>query len=330
MPSLRTVCAAGRSVIWGVAHFLSRRTGDNHLSPFSRQTVLFLANWAATLGATMTVPHGKAEGATKTVVLVDDDAMILEAMTEVLSGAGYAVHTARDGLEGLALIRAVKPDYIILDVVLPKLDGGRLCAALRQDVRFQRTPIISFSGLSPQDQTFFDGVKADAYVAKGRLPVTAQNLLTALRGFAESRPEEVKGQVLGYEDFRSRRIVSELLRERRHLVAILRALVPGALEVERGGSIAWVNAGAAAILEMTESELVGEAFVALVPPADQPRVRRLLADLVHSEEPAQVVTAIDFDGRIVSARLVPIVEDATCSGVLVILEGEVGESSDEN
>lgn len=277
----------------------------------------------------MTEPHGKAAGAAETVVLVDDDPMILDAMTEVLSGAGYKVHTARDGLEGLALIRAVKPDYIVLDVVLPKLDGGRLCAALRQDIRFQRTPIISFSGLSPQDQTFFDGVKADAYVAKGRLPVTAQNLLTALRGFGASRPEEVKGQVLGYEDFRSRRIVSELLRERRHLVAILRALVPGALEVERGGSIAWVNAGASAILDMTESELVGETFVALVPPADQPRVRRLLSDLVQSGGSAQVVTALNFDDRTVSARLVPIVEDETCSGVLVILEGELGELADE-
>ena len=277
----------------------------------------------------MTMAHGKAEGTKETVVLVDDDAMILESMTEVLNGAGYEVHTARDGLEGLALIRAVKPDYIILDVVLPKLDGGRLCAALRQDLRFQRTPIISFSGLNPQDQSFFDGVKVDAYVAKGRLPVTAQNLLTALKGLAESRPEGVKGQVLGYEDFRSRRIVSELLRERRHLVVILRALAPGALEVERDGAIAWVNAGASEILEMTEAELVGEAFVALVPPADQAGVRRLLSDVVQSAESAQVVTALNFDGRLVSARLVPIVEDEVCSGVLVILEGEVGESAED-
>ena len=134
----------------------------------------------------MTLADGTAGRERQTIVLVDDDAMIIAAMTEVLSGAGYEVHTARDGLEGLALIRAVKPDYIILDVVLPKLDGGRLCAALRQDLRFQRTPIISFSGLNPQDQSFFDGVKVDAYVAKGRLPVTAQNLLTALKGLAAS------------------------------------------------------------------------------------------------------------------------------------------------
>jgi signal transduction histidine kinase len=167
-------------------------------------------------------------------------------------------------------------------------------------------------------------------VAKGRLPVTAQNLLTAIRGLAGSRPEEVKGQVLGYEDFRSRRIVSELLRERRHMVAILRALAPGALEVERNGAIAWVNAGASKVLEMTEAELVGESFVALLAPPDQPGLRRQLSDLMQSQESAQVVTALNFDGRIVSVRLVPIVDDEGCSGVLVILQGEVGESAEES
>jgi PAS domain S-box-containing protein len=277
----------------------------------------------------MTLADGKAGSERQTVVLVDDDAMILVAMTEVLSGAGYEVHTARDGLEGLALIRAVKPDFIILDVVLPKLDGGRLCAALRQEPSFQQTPVICLSGLSPQEQTSFPGVTADAYVAKGRLPVTAQNLLTAIRGLAGSRPEEVKGQVLGYEDFRSRRIVTELLRERRHLVAILRALAPGALEVERDGRITWVNAGASEMLAMTQEELVGEGFAALVSPADHSGLRRLLSDLVQLEESAQVVTALHLDGRIVSVRLVPIVEDEICSGVLIILEGEVGESAEE-
>jgi CheY-like chemotaxis protein len=278
----------------------------------------------------MTLANGKAGSERQTVVLVDDDPMILVAMTEVLSGAGYEVHTTRDGLEGLALIRAVKPDYIILDVVLPKLDGGRLCAALRQEPSFQQTPVISLSGLSPQEQTSFPGMTADAYVAKGRLPVTAQNLLTAIRGLAGSRPEEVKGQVLGYEEFRSRRIVSELLRERRHLVAILRALAPGALEVERGGRITWVNAGASGMLAMAQEELVGEGFVALVPPADQPGLRRLLSDLVQSEESTQVVTALNLDGRLASVRLVPIVEDEICSGILIILEGEVGESVEES
>lgn len=274
----------------------------------------------------MTLENGQAASARKTVVLVDDDPMILVAMIEVLSGEGYAVHTARDGLEALALIRAVKPDYIILDVVLPKLDGGRLCAAVRQDPRFRKTPIIVFSGLSPQDQTYFPALNADAYVAKGRLPIAAQNLLTALRDLGDARPEKVKGEVLGYENFRPRRIINELLQERRHLVAILRALAPGALEVDRDGHIAWANPGACEILARTEAELVGELFATLVPPANQPGLQRVLADLVQSGETAQRVTALHLGTRDVSVRLVPIVTEGVCGGVLVILEGEVGEA----
>lgn len=275
----------------------------------------------------MSMADGETGRVRRTVALVDDDPMILEAMSEALSGEGYEVHTASDGLKGLALIRTLKPDYIILDLVLPKLDGGRLCAALRHEQSLQQTPIIVFSSLNPQDHNYFPQMSADAYVAKGPLPIAAQNLLAALKGLAGSRPAEVKGQVLGYEGLGSRRIVNELLQERRHLEAALRVIAPRALEVDRDGSIAWVNAGACEILGMTEEELVGEGFVGLVPPADQPKLRRLLSDLVESKESAQVVTTLHLDSSLVSVRLVPIVEDMVCSGVLIILEGEVGNSA---
>ncbi len=274
----------------------------------------------------MALADGTTGSDKRTVVLVDDDRMVCEAMAEVLTGAGYEVRTASDGLEGLALIRAVKPDYIILDIVLPKLDGGGVCAALRQDPNLQRTPIIIFSSLGPQDRDYFPQLSADAYVAKGRLPDAAQNLLTALKTLAESRPADAKRGVHGYEDFRSRRIVNELLQERRHLWAALRAIAPMALELDRDGYIAWVNAGACEILGKTEAELVGESFVPLALHADRGTLWRDLADLVESGEPLQVVTKLNFAGKSVSARLVAIIEDMVCTGVLVMLEGEMGES----
>jgi CheY-like chemotaxis protein len=277
----------------------------------------------------MTMADGAEARERKVIVLADDDPMILVAMTEALSGAGYAVHAARDGLEALALIRAVKPDYIVLDVVLPKLDGGRLCAALRQDPRFRQTPIIAFSGLSPQDQTYFPQLSPDAYVAKGRLPVAAQNLLTAISRFEKAGPEKVKGEVLGYEEFRSRRIVSELLQERRHLVAILRVLAPGALELDRDGRIVWANAGACEILAKMEAELVGELFVSLVPPADQTGLQRLLIDSAQAEHAAQLVSALNLGGRFIAVRLVPVVEENVCSGLLILLDGEITRSGAE-
>jgi PAS domain S-box-containing protein len=249
--------------------------------------------------------------------------MTLEAMTEVLNAEGYAVHAAQDGLEALALIRAVRPDYIILDVVLPKLDGSKVCAAVRQDARLRLTPIIVFSALSPEEYRFFPQLSADVYVAKGRLSIAVQNLLTALSGFDGCGQERMKGELLGYENFRSRQIVHDLLQEQRHLRGILRVFAPGALELDRAGRIVWVNPGACEVLGKKELELAGESYATLVSGTDRRAVQDLLAALVQSEEPAQLNATLNLNGRQVTNRLATIMEDRVCTGLFVLVEDRV-------
>ena len=62
-----------------------------------------------------------------TVLIVDDEIGILEIARRYLEHAGFVVLEARDGLTGLNLARAQQPDVIVLDVMLPKLDGWRAC-----------------------------------------------------------------------------------------------------------------------------------------------------------------------------------------------------------
>jgi PAS domain S-box-containing protein len=269
----------------------------------------------------MPTPNGTTTSAKKTIVFVDNDRLILEAMTELLSAKGYAVHGARDGLEALSVIRRVRPDYIILDIVIPKLDGSRVCAAVRQDPLLKNTPIIAFSGLSAQDYRLFPDLSADAYVAKGPMPTALQNILRAISHFEETGGETAEGQILGYEHFRSRRLVDELLRERLHLIAILRVVAPGALETDRVGRIVMANPGACEILGKRESQLTGEHFASLFPEPQRKEVQDILTDLVRSKEPAQCHTAFRLAGAVIAVRLIPIVEDNTCTGLLVILEG---------
>ncbi len=270
----------------------------------------------------MTIPNDMTSSAKKTVVFVDNDRLILEAMTELLSAKGYAVHAARDGLEALSVIRQVQPDYIILDIVLPKVDGGRVCAAIRQDPLLKHTPIIAFSGLSAQDYRLFPDLSADAYVAKGPMTTAFQNILRALSHFEETGRETAEGKILGYEHFRSRRLVDELLRERLHLLAILRVVAPGALEIDRGGRIVMANPGACDILGKRESQLAGELFTSLFPTPQRKGVQDLLTDLVRPKDPAQCHTAFRLAGAVIAVRLIPILEDSICTGLLVIREGK--------
>ena len=71
------------------------------------------------------------------ILVVDDDPDILEAISMILESQGYNVITARDGVEGLANLKAEKPDLMILDLLMPKMDGFAVCKEL-QDPRWTK------------------------------------------------------------------------------------------------------------------------------------------------------------------------------------------------
>jgi len=78
------------------------------------------------------------------ILVIDDDPDILDALAMILESQGYQVFTARDGIEGLANLKAEKPDLMILDLLMPKMDGFALCKEL-QDPRwskFKDMPIL--------------------------------------------------------------------------------------------------------------------------------------------------------------------------------------------
>jgi DNA-binding response OmpR family regulator len=64
------------------------------------------------------------------ILLVDDDPDILEAMSAVLQSHDYAIVTARDGQDGLAKLRSEKPDLMVLDLMMPRMDGFAVCQEL--------------------------------------------------------------------------------------------------------------------------------------------------------------------------------------------------------
>jgi len=76
------------------------------------------------------------------VLVVDDDAGIVNVLKHILSREGYAVCTAADGKEGLAAARQEKPDLIILDIMMPEIDGITATGILFQDPVMRRIPVL--------------------------------------------------------------------------------------------------------------------------------------------------------------------------------------------
>ena len=83
--------------------------------------------------------------AKKKILIVDDDPMIVALMVKTLENMGFDVLKGSNGQEALAIVKETKPDLIILDQMMPKMDGIKTCGFLKADKRFANIPVIMFT-----------------------------------------------------------------------------------------------------------------------------------------------------------------------------------------
>ncbi len=103
----------------------------------------------------------------KKILLVDDEPDIQVIISGRLTALGFEVLIAKDGQEGLDLARKESPDLILLDLMLPKLDGYKVCRMLKFDKAFENIPVVIFSAKgSDADKKLAEQVGADAYMVK--------------------------------------------------------------------------------------------------------------------------------------------------------------------
>ncbi len=121
----------------------------------------------------------KAKKDTKRILVVDDVESIVMSLKMFLERHRYEVITANDGQEGLEKARTEKPDLIILDLMLPKMNGYKVCGLLKKDTRYAKTPIILFTAKAQgEDVKLGQEVGADAYIIK---PFEPETLLAKIK-----------------------------------------------------------------------------------------------------------------------------------------------------
>lgn len=112
------------------------------------------------------------------ILIIDDESDLVEMVTLRLEANDYQVISAYDGQEGLDKARNEKPDLIILDLMLPKIDGYKVCRLLKFDEKYKKIPIILFTARAQEsDIKLGEDVGADAYLIK---PFEPDVLLTKI------------------------------------------------------------------------------------------------------------------------------------------------------
>jgi PAS domain S-box-containing protein len=249
---------------------------------------------AAALGEQTPAPRPAPGGDAARVLVVDDNADIRDYVVSLLA-QDYQVDTAVDGAEGLAKARESVPDLVLTDVMMPKMDGFELLAALQADPLTLGIPVVMLSARAGEEG-MLEGLDAgaDDYLIK---PFTGRELLARVRANLELD--------------RARRVRRQLERGRSMLDQAQRLARVGSWEVDLGTGALEVSDEFLRISGRTREELAH-----LVYPAN-------VLDLIHPEDRQRVQVAIDagLDGSEISyeARMLRTGGDS----VLVSVHGEV-------
>ncbi len=115
------------------------------------------------------------------ILIIDDELDLVETIRFPLELDGYQVLAAYNGEEGLHLARKEKPDLIILDLMLPKIDGYKICRFLKFDEKYKHIPIIMLTARSQEkDRLLGKETGADEYITK---PFDLDDLLNKIKKY---------------------------------------------------------------------------------------------------------------------------------------------------
>lgn len=134
----------------------------------------------------------------QTVLVIEDERDILDLVQFNLEQAGFRVIAAEDGLAGLAAAGRERPDLVILDLMLPGLDGKEVCRRIRQDEKTRTLPVIMLTALDSEvDRIIGFEIGADDYLTK---PFSPRELVLRVKAILRRGEPEPEVKPLRFSD----------------------------------------------------------------------------------------------------------------------------------
>jgi len=187
------------------------------------------------------------------ILVVDDDEVVLKLIAELLTFDGHEVITAKTGKECLSLTREKRPDAMLLDVVLPDMNGIDVCRLIKEDPDLVGTLVILISGVETSDASQAKGLKlgADGYIVK---PFKKQVLLAYIGAMVRIKETE------------------DALRESEEKFRSLVERANDGMVIIQDGLVKYANPKSAELWGGTVEEIINTPFTEYVHPDDRPKV----------------------------------------------------------
>ena len=254
----------------------------------------------------------------KTILVVDNHPVVLKLLVDFLKKQGHEVITAEDGLAALEILKKVRPDIVFTDLIMPNINGEKLCQVIRSRPELKDLHIIIYSATVLEDETNVLTFGADACIAKGPFKNTEMHIARVIEHIDNGTLHELKGKILGGEDLYKRHITSELLFSKRHYEIIFNSMPEGVMEFTLDGKIFHANAAALALCGLREEDLLASSFFDLFRGEHRERLRSLLH--THGRDPVVIDESkpILLNGKMITIHFLPS-NDAAHTFIIAIM-----------
>ncbi len=252
----------------------------------------------------------------KKILLVDDDRLMLKYLTDLLEREGHEVASAPDGFAALNLLTSFFPNVMFFDLIMPKIDGDKLCQIVRNMPHLEKCYLVILSAAVAELDFDHTEIGADAYIAKGPFEATARHVLAAIEAADAPEKNDDSKEIKGLESIYARRLTKELLSRNRHLETILESMSEGILEVY-SGKIVYANAAALSIFGQPPENLLASIPQDLFEGETKSQIAALIDHKQNKPVEIGEKSPLELNGRLVTIRSVPVKNDSATFIIII-------------
>jgi PAS domain S-box-containing protein len=226
------------------------------------------------------------------ILIVDNDPVFLALLGKFLKKDGFHVLTAKDGAFALKILKSVKPDVILLDLVMPNVSGDRLCRMIREmDTAVKDIPIILVTAVATDGvKVDYLGMGANDCIAKASFNQTVRRIREALSRLGLRSRKKGARQPSVSAEVPARSIIGELISINRNHETFISNISEGRLELTEEGRIIFANSAAISLLGQPEIDLISSKVTDFFQKEDRAAVSKLLS-FKKRREPADGSTS---------------------------------------
>jgi CheY-like chemotaxis protein len=258
----------------------------------------------------------------KKILVADDDRVMLEYITDLLTREGYEVAAAEDGLAVLNLLTSFKPDIMFFDLIMPKIDGSRLIQIVRHVPHLKDCYLVIVSAAVAEIDFSFNETGADSYIAKGPFSTMAQHFKAVIEASDSPLLEKESKPIHGLENVYARQLTKELLSRNRHLETILESMAEGILEVY-SNKVVYANGVAAALFGLPLAKILAAYPPDLFDESIGLRLDNILQNNTGAPVGIGQKTPIEFNDRLITIKVLPVKGEP--STIIIIMITDITE-----